>query len=635
MFFRKTLPKLILALLLGVNFAYSQGSADQYLYVYSPLPNAIPDNNGNVSDTDLQQILNFYDYQSYSQSFLGAQSSSLLNVYEIHLNGNPYDLKADLDQLSLFSLVEVVDYMKIAQIGNTCKGCDISHDLNDPNIRYELDLPGYPCAWEITEGSPDVTVAVVDTDFDQTNPELANGLISVWTPPNYIVDDCGYHGNIVSGVIIAQHNNNIGAAGVAPGVKVAGYRVRTGDFCNANGDVSCSGNPWSSVWQAYLDGHKIINVSWSGVGSTSFPGQAIVDAVTEMTESGVLLVVAAGNTTGGTSHSAYSNIPGVINVSSVSADGTPHNGVSFNQWVDFLAPGEAAGLIDYSVCNDNWTLGWGTSLSAPNAAGAAALIRSVNNCILPEEIEAILEATACPLTISPLPNTTGAGYLNAEAAVQMAQGFFGSINSSSAWNDVHYVSDDVIVEDGVTLTINGEVKIAEGKRIIIEKQGRVILNGKLTSSCANPWGGILINGFNSVSQYVQGYHGYLSANNGSIIENAEIAVDAINGGRVYANGATFLNNGIGIRISPYNNFWPFPAGQTGNPVGYFSNVRNCIFKVNDEYSNSEKFESFIDLNGIRGIPMVMGLKLLMPTYIFVPLGKVFFIHQPHMMTIIL
>jgi len=521
----------------------AQGSATGYLYVYPSDPSAYPDQQGGVSNPTLQDFFLVYQVVSYHKSFPGAASQMLQNAYEIHCDGDVDELKAKLESTGLFSLIEIESYMQTASmpIVDCPEPCTNPQSVNDPNSGYELTLPGYLCAWNITQGDPSVVVAVIDTDFDLDDPELAGKVISkVGTPGS---PNCSHHGNIVAGTIVATPNNGIEVAGVAPGARVAGYVVNTtfNSYIDANGNLvcSCSGSPWGQTWQAYLDGRKIINVSWSGLGNSS----TVVNAIKEITGGGTLLIVAAGNgDPGSQEHSAYYNIPGVLNVSSISSDGTLHQWVSYNQGVDLCAPGNAVSTLTHDYCGGTRSIAWGTSLSAPNAAGAAALILSVNPCLKPTEIENILKTTTCPIenptVIDIFTNIshddyTGTGYLNAYAAVLKAQGYFGSISVSDTWTGENYVSADVVVETNVTLTINGTVKFSEGASLIIKPGGRVNLYGTLTNSCMGPWDGVVVEGIATESQYTAGKHGRLYTYEGAVIENAVTGVKLIGGGILY------------------------------------------------------------------------------------------------------
>lgn len=610
--------KFISACIIAVLFCFSasaQGSTWGYLYVYPNDLNAIPNDQGVPANSGLYQIMETHQVISYTKSFPGALSEELNNAYEMHLNGDLNELKAQLEATGLFALVEKASYMKLASTPFTeCLPiCNSPQPVNDPNSGYELTLPGYTCAWNITQGDPSIIVAVVDTDFDLNHPELQGKIISkVGTPGD---PTCSSHGNLVAGTIVANANNGVGVAGVAPNVKVAGYVVAAMGSC-VDG---CVGHPWGQVWQAYLDGHRIINVSYGDAESNITIPQTTKQAVKEMTETGTILILAAGNKYGLNSHTNISDIPGVINVSSVSSDGTIHatedaNGldtnvpaVTYNPFVDLCAPGDGVNTVEFEYCGTTYNNSWGTSLAAPNVAGAAALIISVNPCLKSSEVENILKTTTCPIVNNPIPGETGTGYLNAYAAVEKAKGISGFILNDMTLTGENYASDEIIVDNGATLTIHGTLKISEGKSITVRPGSEVILLGKLTNSCNQPWKGVGVIGSSSSSQYSTGHHGKLTCRPGSVIENSESGVSLWNGGMIFAHKANFINNGVNISFSPYYNFWPFQGPSYYQPRDYISGIQDCNFIWNNDYKHAAEIDAGIVMHGVNGVS-ILGCK---------------------------
>src|SRR5665213_2084724 len=114
-------------------------------------------------------------------------------------------------------------------------------------------------AWNMTTGSPNVVVAVIDTGIDYTHPDLAanvwsnpssftvtvNG-VSVTCPPgthgyNAILNTCdplddNGHGSHVSGIVGAAGNNGIGVVGVNWAVQLMACK-----FLDLNGDGDVAG----------------------------------------------------------------------------------------------------------------------------------------------------------------------------------------------------------------------------------------------------------------------------------------------------------------------------------------------------------------------------------------------------------
>ena len=93
------------------------------------------------------------------------------------------------------------------------------------------------------------------------------------------------------------------------------------------------------------------------------------------------------------------------------------------------------------------------------------------------------------------------------------------------------VFGDLIVKNGVTLTITSEVYFSKESRIIVEPNAKLIVNGGLlTSGCDATWKGIEVNA---------GFPGYaVEIINSSTIENTSKA--AVN---MFASGGWLLGNG--------------------------------------------------------------------------------------------
>jgi subtilisin family serine protease len=161
-----------------------------------------------------------------------------------------------------------------------------------------------PQAWDVTTGSADVLVAVVDSGVDVTHPDLAG---NIWTNPGEIgangIDDDGNgfiddvhgwdfvdedndpednigHGTHVAGTIGAEGNNGQGMTGVAWDVSL--LPIRAGDVDLTAADVL------ESFDYACDMGADVVNGSFGGPASF-----AVRDGITDCP--GTLFVVAAGN----------------------------------------------------------------------------------------------------------------------------------------------------------------------------------------------------------------------------------------------------------------------------------------------------------------------------------------------------
>lgn len=248
----------------------------------------------------------------------------------------------------------------------------------------DIDLPA---AWNITTGSHNVVVAVIDSGVDYTDPDLA---ANIWTNPNAgldgftgdvhgynfvsdtgnVMDDNG-HGTHVSGIIGAVGNSGVGVAGVDWNVTIMPLK-----FLDANGDGYTS-DAIRAINYAIMErtdygvNVRVINASWaSGVND---PG--LTAAIQAAGNAGILFVAAAGNS--GTDNDTTPQYPanaGVANVVSVAASNSSNQLASFSDYgpnsVNLAAPG-----VDIYSTLPGGKYGYlsGTSMAAPEVTGVAAL----------------------------------------------------------------------------------------------------------------------------------------------------------------------------------------------------------------------------------------------------------------------
>ncbi|MBI3367381.1 MAG: S8 family serine peptidase, partial [Burkholderiales bacterium] len=300
-------------------------------------------------------------------------------------------------------------------------------------------------AWNITTGSADVTVAVLDTGVRLDHPDLAGKL---WPGYDFIHDvptandgdgrdadasdpgdwlvrnECGsgdpasaenssWHGTQVAGLIGASTNNGIGMASV--GYKTMLLPVRVLGKCGGFDSDILAGMRWAAGLSSdpIVNAHpaNVLNMSLGSDGSCS---ASYRDAIAELSAAGVVVVAAAGNDTG---HAVGepANCAGAIGVAGLRHTGTKVGYSNIGPEVTLAAPAgncvNLSGACLYPLLttvnagsttpssntySDAFNSSLGTSFATPLVAGTVALMRAVSPTLTPAAIKAALQASARP-----------------------------------------------------------------------------------------------------------------------------------------------------------------------------------------------------------------------------------------------
>jgi subtilisin family serine protease len=241
-----------------------------------------------------------------------------------------------------------------------------------------------PAAWDVTTGSPDVVVAVVDSGVDATHPDLQG---AVEAGHNFVDDDADAsdilgHGTAVAGVVAARANG-LGSVGVCFECGLMPLRVVRLDGFALNTDTA------AAIDYAVDHGAAVVNASLYGERSP----RRLHDAVARARAQGVLVVAAAGNE-GNTTRQYPAAFPEAISVASATAQGPLATFSSRGSWVDFAAP-ECAPM---TLLGGGTGVGCATSISTPLVAGTIALLRSHAPFATAADLEFALASTARPVT---------------------------------------------------------------------------------------------------------------------------------------------------------------------------------------------------------------------------------------------
>jgi thermitase len=299
----------------------------------------------------------------------------------------------------------------------------------EPNYRYyALGIPNdsdfgeqwgptkvqAPAAWDVTQGSDAIVIAIIDTGIDASHPDLAGKIV----PGIDFVDgdadprDENGHGTHVAGIAAALTNNGIGIAGMSWNAKIMPVRVLDRTGAGYNTDVAAGIN-----W-AFQHGAKVLNLSLGSISSSALMESAVNAAYAH----GSLVVAAMGNcrtectindkqyTNPTTYPAAYNHVMAVA----ATSRSNPELYAYYSQTgshCDIAAPGGetdinyADGIYStlptYSVyLNTQW--GYfqnydylqGTSQATPFVSGLAALVWATKPDLAPDQVEAAIEDTA-------------------------------------------------------------------------------------------------------------------------------------------------------------------------------------------------------------------------------------------------
>ncbi len=423
-----------------------------------------------------------------------------------------------------------------------------------------------------------VTVAVLDTGIDGTHGDLSGRVaqnvklagtqsasvgfgypVNAENLPN--TDQLYGHGTFVAGLIAGSGMQSGGKyTGVAPGARVLGlsagdlslvYVLEGFDYLLARGDDL---------------GVRVVNCSFSA--NTVFDANDPVNVATRMlTDHGINVVFSAGNTGPGLhTLNPYAVAPWVI---SVGATDTPGHLASFSSRGDFasalfhpslVAPGVnvvslrgsgivnvtgAEGLVGADTQRLNaselpyYTTSSGTSFSAPQVAGAIALMLEANPNLTPAQVKEILQRTATPQPPY-YQHEVGTGMLNVHAAVLQAafpERLLGTWRGTLDRGQVQFINDPAstfsgLVQPGGTST-----------------SSLAIPSNALMASVQISWGPL--SSLNDLGLKVYAPTGQLNSQSNSINlpgltgKRERVAISAPVAGSWQANIASTLGVGIG------------------------------------------------------------------------------------------
>ncbi|MFY0607469.1 MAG: S8 family serine peptidase [Cyclobacteriaceae bacterium] len=337
----------------------------------------------------------FKNFKNLSQSRTYSKSGIDFSLYREFRFDKNIDPRIMVNELEKLDNVEYAEPLYLYETHLT---------PNDPELSNQTYLTSISArqAWDISTGSSDIVVAIVDAGVDYEHPDLAEKIYinELEIPDNGIDDDndgfidnyYGWdfagsdfenvvqdndpiakksnidHGTAVAGCAAADTDNGIGVAGMGFHSKYMALK------CSADNDTRSNGSAFllntnEAVIYAADHGADVINMSYGGAGYSQFAQDVMTYAALEKD---VVLISSAGN--GGVNEINYpAAYDHVVSVANTQDDDVKAGSSTFGDWVDMSAPGTA---IRTTSINNTYVNISGTSFSSPITAGAAALIRA-------------------------------------------------------------------------------------------------------------------------------------------------------------------------------------------------------------------------------------------------------------------
>ncbi len=347
---------------------------------------------------------------------------------------------------------------------SACELCGVPNDTLYPT-QWNLAKIGAPAAWDITTGSSDVVIAVLDSGIKYNHPDLS---ANMWRNPGetgldasshdkatngvdddnngYVDDVFGidafdhdsdpmdlgqvevtgklFHGTAVAGILGAVGNNGQGLAGVAWSVQLMALRRNGGDPINSTArlflDRALEGYEYAIQMKRRGVNVRAINNSWGFLDYN----QAQFDAFEAAGREGILSICSAGNSP--YNNDVYSrwpacyDLPYVISVAATDSSDLLADFSNFGRsTVDLAAPGAGISTTYRTDTADTFVTGFsGTSYAAPHVSGTVALLASAHPGTTWQEMKAaLLQSVDQPTSLAN--RVVSHGRLNVARALQI------------------------------------------------------------------------------------------------------------------------------------------------------------------------------------------------------------------------
>ena len=301
---------------------------------------------------------------------------------------------------------------------------DVDFHPSDPAMsaadkKWYLDAIYAEEAWDVTMGSEDVVVAVIDNGFDLTHPELAGKVIM---PYNAVEDNMNIHpittksgknahGTHVAATAVGNADNGAGLLGIAPKCRLMPIQV---GYDNPEGHLSGTAIMHGFLY-AVENGADVINLSLGTPAHKPFIDLPENMQLTYIANNGLLeesiwhgllenaaakgciVVFSAGNDHCVSGLDPKKRCQSSILVSAVNPEFQKASFSNYGRYPELdldYSTVSAPGVNIYNAAPDGgYKFSNGTSMAAPVVSGAAALLKSINRNFSVDDVRKILQST--------------------------------------------------------------------------------------------------------------------------------------------------------------------------------------------------------------------------------------------------